>query len=125
LEDVEIKSSRQQMMIEIAAKHNFSIRQLYEHIASARGHWTLIGTAEQVVDQLQQWFENEAADGFNVLPPSTPAGLNDFVEFIVPELQRRGLFRTEYEGTTLRENLGLKRPENQHVLAKHHTAEAS
>ena len=125
LEDIEIKSSRQQMMIEIAAKHNFSIRQLYEHIASARGHWTLIGTAEQVVDQLQQWFENEAADGFNVLPPSTPAGLNDFVEFIVPELQRRDLFRTEYEGTTLRENLGLKRPENQHVLAKHHTAEAS
>ena len=118
-------TSRQQMMIEIAQKHNFTIRQLYEYIASARGHWTLIGTAEQVVDQLQQWFENEAADGFNVLPPSTPAGLNDFVEFIVPELQRRGLFRTEYEGSTLRENLGLKRPENQHVLAKHHTAEAS
>ena len=56
-----------------------------------------------------------------MLPPSTPAGLNDFVEFIVPELQRRGLFRTEYEGSTLRENLGLKRPENQHV-SKHHTA---
>ncbi len=117
LEDADINfSSRQQMMIDIARKHNFSIRQLYEYIASARGHWTLIGTAEQVVDQLQQWFENEAADGFNVLPPSTPAGLNDFVEFIVPELQRRGLFRTEYEAKTLRENLGLKRPENQYVL---------
>jgi FMN-dependent oxidoreductase (nitrilotriacetate monooxygenase family) len=111
-------SSRQQMMIEIARKHNFTIRQLYEYIASARGHWTLIGTPEQVVDQLQNWFENEAADGFNVLPPSTPAGLNDFVEFIVPELQRRGLFRTAYEGSTLRENLGLKRPENQYVLAR-------
>ncbi len=117
LEDADINfSSRQQMMIDIARKHNFSIRQLYEYIASARGHWTLIGTAEQVVDQLQQWFENEAADGFNVLPPSTPAGLNDFVEFIVPELQRRCLFRTEYEAKTLRENLGLKRPENQYVL---------
>ena len=118
LEDADINfSSRQQMMIDIARKHNFSIRQLYEYIASARGHWTLVGTPEQVVDQLQNWFENEAADGFNILPPTTPAGLNDFVEFIVPELQRRGLFRTEYEGKTLRENLGLKRPENQYVVA--------
>ncbi|WP_347456119.1 LLM class flavin-dependent oxidoreductase [Acinetobacter sp. ANC 7454] len=117
LEDTDINfSSRQQMMIDIARKHNFSIRQLYQYIASARGHWTLVGTPEQVVDQLQQWFENEAADGFNVLPPTTPAGLNDFVDFIVPELQRRGLFRTEYEGSTLRENLGLRRPENQYVL---------
>ena len=110
-------SSRQQLIIDIAKEHNFTIRQLYEYIASARGHWTLIGTPEQVVDQLQAWFENEAADGFNILPPSTPAGLNDFVEFIVPELQHRGLFRTEYEGTTLRENLGLQRPENQYVVA--------
>ncbi|MCL6247858.1 LLM class flavin-dependent oxidoreductase [Acinetobacter sp. ANC 4945] len=117
IEDADINfSSRQQMMIDIARKHNFSIRQLYQYIASARGHWTLIGTPEQVVDQLQEWFENDAADGFNVLPPTTPAGLNDFVDLIVPELQRRGLFRTAYEGTTLRENLGLKRPENQYVL---------
>ncbi|WP_180163227.1 LLM class flavin-dependent oxidoreductase [Acinetobacter sp. YH12069] len=117
IEDADINfSSRQQMMIDIARKHNFSIRQLYQYIASARGHWTLIGTPEQVVDQLQEWFENDAADGFNVLPPTTPAGLNDFVNLIVPELQRRGLFRTVYEGTTLRENLGLKRPENQYVL---------
>ncbi|MGE8683055.1 MAG: LLM class flavin-dependent oxidoreductase [Acinetobacter sp.] len=119
LEDADINfSSRQQMMIDIARRHNFTIRQLYEYIASARGHWTLIGTPEQVVDELQTWFENEGADGFNVLPPTTPAGLNDFVDFIVPELQRRGLFRTEYEGSSLRENLGLKRPENQYVLAK-------
>ncbi|WP_347453412.1 LLM class flavin-dependent oxidoreductase [Acinetobacter sp. ANC 7454] len=117
--------SRQQMMIEIARKHHFTIRQLYEYVASARGHWTLVGTPEQIVDQLQEWFENEAADGFNILPPSTPAGLNDFVDLIVPELQRRGLFRTEYEGTTLRENLGLKRPENQYVLAQRNTAVAS
>ncbi|ENV32730.1 LLM class flavin-dependent oxidoreductase [Acinetobacter gerneri] len=121
IEDVDINfSSRQQMMIDIARKHNFTIRELYQYIASARGHWTLIGTPEQIVDQLQEWFENEAADGFNVLPPSTPAGLNDFVELVVPELQRRGLFRTEYEGSTLRENLGLKRPENQYVLKEQH-----
>ncbi|OTG58405.1 nitrilotriacetate monooxygenase [Acinetobacter sp. ANC 3903] len=119
LEDTDINfSSRQQMMIDIARRHNFTIRQLYEYIASARGHWTLIGTPEQVVDELQTWFENEGADGFNVLPPTTPAGLNDFVDLIVPELQRRGLFRTEYEGSTLRENLGLKHPENQHVIAQ-------
>ncbi|WP_180135265.1 LLM class flavin-dependent oxidoreductase [Acinetobacter sp. YH12070] len=126
IEDADINfSSRQQMMIDIARKHNFSIRQLYQYIASARGHWTLIGTPEQVVDQLQEWFENDAADGFNVLPPTTPAGLNDFVDLIVPELQRRGLFRTAYEGKTLRENLGLKRPENQYVLEKRHTFQAS
>lgn len=119
LEDTDINfSSRQKMMIDIARKHNFSIRQLYEYIAGARGHWTLIGTPEQVVNELQNWFENEAADGFNILPPTSPAGLNDFVNLIVPELQRRGLFRTEYEGSTLRENLGLRRPENQYVLAK-------
>jgi len=126
LEEADINfSSRQQMMIDIARKHNFSIRQLYEYIASARGHWTLIGTPEQVVDQLQEWFENDGADGFNILPPTTPAGLNDFVEFIVPELQRRGLFRTEYEGSTLRENLGLKRPENQYVIERKLKKEAS
>lgn len=119
LEDTDINfSSRQKMMIDIARKHNFSIRQLYEYIAGARGHWTLIGTPEQVVNELQNWFENEAADGFNILPPTSPAGLNDFVNLIVPELQRRGLFRTEYEGSTLRENLGLRRPENQYVVAK-------
>ena len=118
-------NSRQQLMIEIAHEHNFSIRQFYEFVASARGHWTLIGTPEQIVDQLQLWFENEAADGFNVLPPSTPAGLDDFVEFIVPELQRRGLFRTAYEGKTLRENLGLKRPENQYIKNNLLTSAAS
>ena len=126
IEDADINfSSRQQMMIDIARKHNFSIRQLYQYIASARGHWTLIGTPEQVVDQLQEWFENEAADGFNILPPTTPASLDDFVDLVVPELQRRGLFRTAYEGKTLRENLGLKRPENQYVLEKRHTSQAS
>ena len=117
--------SRNKMILDIARKHNFTTRELYEWIASARGHWTLVGTPEQIVDQLQQWFENEAADGFNILPPTTPASLDDFVDLVVPELQRRGLFRTEYEGKTLRENLGLKRPENQYVLEKRHTAQAS
>ncbi|OTG84187.1 nitrilotriacetate monooxygenase [Acinetobacter sp. ANC 4558] len=119
--DIESDSSvrsRPALIANIAKKNNFTIRQLYEWVAGVRGHWQIIGSVEQVVDQLQEWFENEAADGFNVLPPTTPNGLNDFVDLVVPELQRRGLFRTEYEGKTLRENLGLARPENQYVLAQ-------
>lgn len=119
LPETETQISRCALIIDIAKKNNYSIRQLYEWVAGVRGHWQLIGTVEQVADQLQEWFEHEAADGFNVLPPTTPGGLNDFVDLVVPELQRRGLFRTEYEGKTLRENLGLARPENQYVLAKH------
>jgi len=64
----------------------------------------------QIADRLQEWFENEAADGFNIMPPVLPRDIDDFVDLVVPELQRRGLFRTEYEGRTLRENLGLARP---------------
>lgn len=110
--------SRAQMMVDIAHKHNFSIRQLYQWVATARGHWTIVGTPTQVADQLQSWFENGAADGFNVLPPVLPASLDDFVDLVIPELQRRGLFRTAYEGKTLRENLALARPENQHAARR-------
>ncbi|EPR9360690.1 LLM class flavin-dependent oxidoreductase [Acinetobacter baumannii] len=117
LPETESHVSRRALILDIARKNNFTIRQLYEWIAGVRGHWQLIGSVEQVADQLQEWFENEAADGFNVLPP-TPDSLNDFVDLVVPELQRRGLFRTAYEGKTLRENLGLARPENQYVLAR-------
>lgn len=105
--------SRQQLLVNIAREHNFSIRQLYEWIATARGHLTLVGTPTQIVDQLQTWFEQGAADGFNIMPPQLPNSLDDFVELVIPELQRRGLFRTDYEGRTLRENLGLARPQNQ------------
>jgi alkanesulfonate monooxygenase len=66
---------------------------------------------------MQSWFENGAADGFNVMPPVLPQSLNEFVDLVVPELQRRGLFRTAYEGTTLRENLGLKRPASRYASA--------
>jgi len=107
--------SRAQMMVDIAHKHHFSIRQLYQWVATARGHWTIVGTPTQIADQLQLWFENGAADGFNVLPPVLPASLDDFVDLVIPELQRRGMFRTAYEGKTLRENLALARPENQHT----------
>ena len=111
--------SRQALLIDIARKHNFTIRELYQWIAGARGPWTIIGTPVQIADQLESWFVNDAADGFNIMPPYLPGGLDDFVDLVIPELQRRGLFRTEYEGTTLRENLGLSRPVNQYqkVLA--------
>jgi hypothetical protein len=69
-----------------------------------------VGTAAQVADELQQWFEKGGADGFNIMPPVLPQTLNDFVDLVIPELQRRRLFRTAYEGTTLRENLGLPWP---------------
>jgi FMN-dependent oxidoreductase (nitrilotriacetate monooxygenase family) len=102
--------SRQQLFVDLARRENLTIRQLYLRIAGGRGHFTLIGTAKQIADELQSWFEQGAADGFNVMPPLLPGGLEDFAKYVVPELQRRGLFRTQYEGTTLRDRLGLPRP---------------
>ena len=78
----------------------------------------MVGTPVQIADTLQDWFENEGADGFNILPPWLPTGLTDFVDLVIPELQRRRLFRTEYEGRTLRENLGLPYPVNRHAAAR-------
>ena len=105
--------SRQTLIRQIADENNFSIRQLYQWVATARGHFTVVGTPESIVDTLQEWFEGEGADGFNILPPWLPTGLTDFVDLVIPELQRRGLFRTQYEGRTLRENLGLPFPETR------------
>ncbi|MBD2079708.1 LLM class flavin-dependent oxidoreductase [Leptolyngbya sp. FACHB-17] len=108
--------SRQRLLIELAHRENLTIRQLYFRIAGARGHWTIVGTPTQIADQLEGWFIHQGADGFNIMPSYLPGGLDDFVDLVIPELQRRGLFRTEYEGATLREHLGLPRPVNQHHL---------
>lgn len=108
--------SRFQLVKDLADREQLTIRQLYQRIAGARGHREIIGTPEQIADQLQEWFEQGAADGFNVMPPTFPDGLNDFVELVIPELQKRGIFRTEYEGSTLREHLGLERPANQFAI---------
>ncbi|MFJ4141902.1 LLM class flavin-dependent oxidoreductase [Pseudomonas sp. NPDC089734] len=105
--------SRQQLLTELADKENLNLAQLGRRIAGGRGHYSLIGTPAQIADELQAWFEQGAADGFNVLVPHLPGGLEDVARLLVPELQRRGLFRTEYEGSTLRENLGLQRPSNR------------
>ncbi|MVV48112.1 LLM class flavin-dependent oxidoreductase [Pseudomonas sp. PB120] len=107
--------SRQALFIDLARRENLSIRQLYLKIAGARGHHTVIGTPKTIADTLEQWFVEQAADGFNIMPPFLPEGLDDFVEGVVPLLQQRGLFRQEYSGTTLREHLGLERPGNRYT----------
>jgi alkanesulfonate monooxygenase SsuD/methylene tetrahydromethanopterin reductase-like flavin-dependent oxidoreductase (luciferase family) len=87
-----------------------TVRQLLGRLAAGGGHCTVVGTPEQIADHMEHWMRNEGADGFNLMPPSLPDGIDDFVDHVVPVLQRRGLFRTEYAGTTLRDHLGLARP---------------
>lgn len=108
--DVTGKWSRAQMMLDLAKLNNWTVKDAYRSVAAGRGHWVVIGTASDIADEMEHWFTEKAADGFNVLPPVFPGDLSDFVEQVIPELQRRGLFRTEYEGNTLRANLGLSRP---------------
>ncbi|WP_431284708.1 LLM class flavin-dependent oxidoreductase [Humitalea sp. 24SJ18S-53] len=106
--------SRRQVLVDMARRENLSIRQLYERTAAARGFLMAIGTASQIADTLEQWVDEDGADGFNLMPPVMPGDLDDFVDQVVPELQRRGRVRREYEGTTLRQNLGLALPASAH-----------
>jgi FMN-dependent oxidoreductase (nitrilotriacetate monooxygenase family) len=105
------KSGRERI-IERARRDNLTVRQLAQ-IAGSYGGLALVGTPAMIADQMEEWLYSDASDGFNIMFPHVPGGLDDFVEQVVPELQRRGLFRREYEGRTLRENLGLPRPENR------------
>jgi FMN-dependent oxidoreductase (nitrilotriacetate monooxygenase family) len=95
-------------LIRRAKAENLTLRQLFD--VAMCGFWSLglIGTPTMIADTMEEWFTTGAADGFNVQPPYMPQGAEDFVDLVIPELQRRGLFRTEYEGRTLRENLGLR-----------------
>ncbi len=102
-------------MWHMAKRENLTIRQMYEKKSAGSGGLMLIGTAADIADVLEEWVAEEAADGFNLTPTHLPHGIEDFVGLVVPELQRRGAFRTEYEGTTLRENLGLPRHVNRHA----------
>lgn len=104
------QQSRQRLLTHMSRDENLTLAQLGRRIAGSRGHFSVIGTAGDVADQMQAWFEGEAADGFNILMPHLPGGLEDVAYQVVPELQRRGLFRREYAGTTLREHLGLAVP---------------
>jgi FMN-dependent oxidoreductase (nitrilotriacetate monooxygenase family) len=105
------KSSRQRV-IDLAARENLTVRQLAQRLGGYGGS-AFVGTPTTIADEMQEWLETEASDGFNIMFPYLPEGLNDFVDKVIPELQRRGIFRTAYEGKTLRENLGLPRPENR------------
>lgn len=102
--------SRQKLFYDLALREGLGVRDLVGRISAARGHLVLVGTPADIADELQQWFESGAADGFNLLPPIFPQGLDDIIELLLPELRRRGLFREHYSGTTLRDHLGLSRP---------------
>ncbi|GAA3789854.1 LLM class flavin-dependent oxidoreductase [Sphaerisporangium flaviroseum] len=114
--ETEGAQSRRKLVVDLARREGLTVRGLLGRLAGGRGHRVVAGTPEQIADQLQEWFLNGAADGFNIMPPVLPGGLEHFVDHVVPELQLRGLFRTEYEGRTLRENYGLARPASRHDL---------
>jgi alkanesulfonate monooxygenase len=99
-------------LVALARRENLTVRQLAQ-IAGSHGGFQIVGTPTDIADTMQEWLETEASDGFNVMFHTVPSGLNEFVDLVVPELQRRGIFRRRYEGTTLREHLGLPRPDNQ------------
>ncbi|WP_437279132.1 LLM class flavin-dependent oxidoreductase [Sorangium sp. So ce375] len=114
-DQIEGAKSRYTLIVSLARRERLTVRQLIGRLGGGRGHRTFAGTPEQVADAIQHWWEQGAADGFNVMPPVLPSGLEAFVEHVVPILQKRGLFRTEYEGRTLRDNYGLPRPENRNL----------
>lgn len=99
----------------MAKRENLSIRQVAIRVAGARAKAVVYGSPATIADMMEEWFRKDGCDGFNIMPPFLPGALDDFVEMVIPELQRRGLFRIEYEGRTLRENLGLRRPPSRHA----------
>jgi alkanesulfonate monooxygenase len=107
--------STYQYVIDMARKENLTMRQVALRVAGARGKSVVRGSPQQIADHMEEWFRKDGCDGFNLMPPFLPGGLDDFVELVLPELRRRGLFRTEYEGRTLREHLGLARPASRYA----------
>jgi alkanesulfonate monooxygenase len=104
--------SGRERAIALARRENLTVRQLAQRLGGFAG-LAMVGTPAMIADQMEEWLHSDGCDGFNVMVPWLPAGLDDFVDQVVPELQRRGLFRRDYEGRTLRENLGLPRPDNR------------
>lgn len=107
------KSSREKL-IALSRDEGMSIRELAQFVGGSYGLMEMVGTPESIANEMEAWLMSEACDGFNIMFPFLPQGLDDFVNRVVPELQRRGLFRTRYTGTTLREHLGLPRIPNRH-----------
>ena len=97
-------------LLDMARREKMTLRDLYNITAAARGHWVIYGSPTSIADTLEEWFTTELADGFVIMPAYFPGAFDDFVDKVVPELQRRGLYRKDYAGTTLRSHLGLERP---------------
>ena len=110
------KSGRERA-IALAKRENLTVRQLAQRLGGYSG-LCILGTPGQIADEMEEWLETRGSDGFNLMFPYLPEGLDDFVDRVVPVLQRRGLFRRDYEGATLRENLGLRRPESRYARAE-------
>ncbi|HUZ74200.1 MAG TPA: LLM class flavin-dependent oxidoreductase [Stellaceae bacterium] len=110
-------NAQRKMLVEQAQRENLTIREFYLRYAGARGQRTVKGSPQHIADEMEDWFLKEGVDGFLVQPPYLPGGLNDFVDLVIPELRRRGLFRSEYEGRTLRDHLGLPRPASRYQIA--------
>jgi alkanesulfonate monooxygenase SsuD/methylene tetrahydromethanopterin reductase-like flavin-dependent oxidoreductase (luciferase family) len=115
-DQIEGAKSRYTLIVSLARREGLTVRQLIGRLGGGRGHRTFTGTPEQVADAIQDWSDAGAADGFNIMPAVLPSGLEAFVDHVVPLLVRRGLFRDEYAGTTLREHYGLARPANTFSL---------
>lgn len=110
---IETAKSRYTLVVDLARRERLTVRQIIQRLGGGRGHRTFTGTPEQVADTIEHWFTSGAADGFNVMPAVLPSGLETFVDTVVPLLRRRGLFRTEYTGRTLRDHYGLTRATNR------------
>ncbi|MFC4604200.1 LLM class flavin-dependent oxidoreductase [Rhodococcus kronopolitis] len=120
--EIQGNKSRYELVKELAEADGTTVRELIGLLGGGRGHRTFAGTPEQVADELQLWFEQGAADGFNIMPPFLPGGLTDFVDQVVPILQRRGLFRTDYTASTLRGHYGLAHPASQFAASLDRTS---
>ena len=115
---IEGAKSRRTLVVDLGRRERLTVRQLIARLGGGRGHRTFAGTAEQVADTITLWWDSGAADGFNIMPPVLPRGLTEFVDQVVPILRSRGLFRTEYEGRTLRDHYGLSRPANRNTAGR-------
>jgi FMN-dependent oxidoreductase (nitrilotriacetate monooxygenase family) len=117
--DIQGNRTRYELTVAFARRDNLTVRQVLSRLGGGRGHRTLAGTAEQVADSIEEWFTHGAADGFNVMPAAMPSGLEAFVDGVVPILQDRGLFRRDYEGSTLRSHYGLPVPARSAAALAH------
>ena len=110
--------ARQDLIVRTARDRGMTLRQIARHTAAGTGHRVLIGTASHIADEMETWLHQDAADGFNIICNWYHEPFELFAHQVIPELQRRGIFRTEYEGPTLRQNLGLRVPENRYTAAR-------